>query len=318
MNLTANQWNNVSVSSYLDSATFTIRFLDGIQTGDTTENTWQKDCTILHLWNATGGNSPPTNDICDSDTYFDVDVYGWVNQTVSDADLVADLFTVEIEITTSDAKTFTLLWTQSTGVFSETSDADGICTLDAGGSQRVNIDTDTDRIEFKFMVSVATQYGACNVQATTVDDQSAQDVDTYTSEFTINAYSSITVDDSTHGWTGLSPGSTDILINSGGGSDGDIDVTVTTNFVFDLKAKGDGPLTSGSDTIPLNSVKIHATTLGSATTLSTVYANVGGLSSQTMGENLAKSLKLWLTVPNPQEDSNSYSYTLSIQVTESL
>lgn len=54
MNLTANQWNNVSVSSYLDASTFTIRFLDGIQTADSSQNTWQKDSTLLHLWNDTG------------------------------------------------------------------------------------------------------------------------------------------------------------------------------------------------------------------------------------------------------------------------
>jgi len=50
--LTANSWNNASVT--LTSATYTIRFLDGSPTGDTTQSTWQKDCVLLHVWESTG------------------------------------------------------------------------------------------------------------------------------------------------------------------------------------------------------------------------------------------------------------------------
>lgn len=48
--LTANSWNNVSVTSILDNETFTIRFLDGTQTGDTVCSEWQKDSCLLHTW----------------------------------------------------------------------------------------------------------------------------------------------------------------------------------------------------------------------------------------------------------------------------
>jgi hypothetical protein len=48
--LQANQWNNVSVSSYLTSGMFTIRFLGSIETGDTTQSSWNIDCSLLHLW----------------------------------------------------------------------------------------------------------------------------------------------------------------------------------------------------------------------------------------------------------------------------
>jgi len=47
-------WNNISVSSYLDSSNFTIRFRGGTETGDTTQDTWQVDVTLLHLWFDTG------------------------------------------------------------------------------------------------------------------------------------------------------------------------------------------------------------------------------------------------------------------------
>jgi len=43
-------WNNVSVISYLSSSTFTIRFKGGTESGDTTQNTWQIDAALLHVW----------------------------------------------------------------------------------------------------------------------------------------------------------------------------------------------------------------------------------------------------------------------------
>jgi len=52
MNLTASQWSNVSVSSYLDSATFTFRYLDGTATGDSERSAWNIDCALLHTWEA--------------------------------------------------------------------------------------------------------------------------------------------------------------------------------------------------------------------------------------------------------------------------
>lgn len=43
-------WNNVTVASYLDSSTFTIRFKGGTETSDTTQDTWKIDTTLLHVW----------------------------------------------------------------------------------------------------------------------------------------------------------------------------------------------------------------------------------------------------------------------------
>jgi len=128
-------------------------------------------------------SSAPTNDACNSTTLFYLTINGWVNITVTDLNLVADLSTVDIQVSTiGGAESFTLKWTQSTGVFSEVSDASNICTL--GSSVRENVDTDTDKIafQFKFTGGVA---GACDVEATTTDDTSASDVDTYSPEFTL-------------------------------------------------------------------------------------------------------------------------------------
>jgi len=43
-------WNNVSVSSYLDSSTFTIRFKGNEETSDTIQDNWKIDATLLHVW----------------------------------------------------------------------------------------------------------------------------------------------------------------------------------------------------------------------------------------------------------------------------
>jgi hypothetical protein len=45
----SNGWNNVSVS-YLTSSYFTIRFKGDNETGDTTQDNWQIDATLLHVW----------------------------------------------------------------------------------------------------------------------------------------------------------------------------------------------------------------------------------------------------------------------------
>lgn len=43
-------WNNVSVSSYFDSTTLTIRFKGGIETNDAIQDNWNIDVTLLHAW----------------------------------------------------------------------------------------------------------------------------------------------------------------------------------------------------------------------------------------------------------------------------
>jgi hypothetical protein len=46
----SNMWKNASVSSYLTSSTFTIRFKGGNETGDTVQHSWNIDATLLHVW----------------------------------------------------------------------------------------------------------------------------------------------------------------------------------------------------------------------------------------------------------------------------
>jgi len=46
-------WNNVSVSSYLTSQNFTIRFKGGTEANDTVQDSWNIDVSLLHLWTQT-------------------------------------------------------------------------------------------------------------------------------------------------------------------------------------------------------------------------------------------------------------------------
>jgi hypothetical protein len=54
MNLTADQWNNMSITSYLASSNFTVQFLGGTETGDTTKDSWNIDAALLHVWTDDG------------------------------------------------------------------------------------------------------------------------------------------------------------------------------------------------------------------------------------------------------------------------
>ena len=51
-NLAANSWNNMSVSSYLNSASFAIRFI-GAARGDVTQSSWQIGSVLLQTSNST-------------------------------------------------------------------------------------------------------------------------------------------------------------------------------------------------------------------------------------------------------------------------
>lgn len=47
MYLAANQWNNVSVTSHLTESTFTVQFLGGTESGDTTQDSWTICSSLL-------------------------------------------------------------------------------------------------------------------------------------------------------------------------------------------------------------------------------------------------------------------------------
>ncbi len=65
VNLTANSWNNVSVS--LTSETFTIRFIDGIPSPDASEDNWEIDAVLLRVSEAGSNEDAVDNDTSNVD-----------------------------------------------------------------------------------------------------------------------------------------------------------------------------------------------------------------------------------------------------------
>ena len=43
-------WNNITVTNYLNDPTFTIRFKGANESSDTTQDSWEIDATLLHIW----------------------------------------------------------------------------------------------------------------------------------------------------------------------------------------------------------------------------------------------------------------------------
>jgi len=256
----------------------------------------------------------------------DVATEYWASATIADNNTLVDLTIVYFTIWSSnstassadaEANHYTFSYTQATDTYAEVGpNAGGTdmvaanCSDPADQSAR----SGTFRLAFKLDKQGDHTHSTTgwSIRINVTDDGANTDSETQLF-FGVNYYSEMTVDDATHGWTGLSPGDTDVLLTSPG--DFDIDITVTSNDGFDVQAKGNGTLSSGSNTIALSAITIHKDTLGSAIALTTSYADVGGLTSQTAGEALAKSFKLWITVPNPQP-SGTYEYILSVQVIE--
>jgi hypothetical protein len=50
--LAHSSWNNVSVSSYLTFSNFTIRFRGDNEINDRTQDSWNTDTTVLHVWSS--------------------------------------------------------------------------------------------------------------------------------------------------------------------------------------------------------------------------------------------------------------------------
>jgi len=178
---------NIDGANYISAGRDTTQSHSG-NYGYYANGAWGNSSTIDTIF-AVEAEVEPTNDACDSDATFNRNVDGWVNVSVSDLNLVADLNTVTIQVnTTGDAENFTLRWTQATNTFTEVSDPDNICTLNTANSTRVNLNATQDRICFLFNMTGGTS-GDCDVTVTTIDDFGYSNTDTYLVEFEFSYYS---------------------------------------------------------------------------------------------------------------------------------
>ena len=137
--LNENSWTNVSVGTWLTGSTFTIRFRGDVETGDTTQSSWQIDCVLLHTWN----NSVPVN--AAQPTVSNIDdtsyLYGKYKQYqitayFSDDDGYTDIDYLELTLSSDDRLTdyWTVRYDEDTNVFNEQSDPSDYIALDIASS----------------------------------------------------------------------------------------------------------------------------------------------------------------------------------------
>ncbi len=256
-----------------------------------------------------------------------IDVWAeyWIQATVEDLNKLTDLNYIKFIIwgpssteggADDEADHYTFTYTQSTDSWAEVGPGASDEHLISGNSvdpANQQLGSGVFKLAFKLAkIAEHTDTATWSIKIIAMDDQATSDSDSSLT-FGVNYYAELVINDGTHAWSGQAPGSNDVLITTPG--NGKIDVTITSNNAYTLQAKGNGALVSGGNTIPLINVEIHATTLGSAVGLTTSYANIGGLTSQSAGASQAKSFKLWISMPSPQEGGD-YTYILSIQVIE--
>ncbi len=88
-------WNNVSITDWLTSSTFTIRFRDGTEVGDASQDTWEIDVALIHVWNVQGDSyeldlEVQFTNVDYDETYEELCIYGGV---MGSEDIMVDVWT---------------------------------------------------------------------------------------------------------------------------------------------------------------------------------------------------------------------------------
>jgi len=336
--LTTNVWNNVSVKTYTSNAsvTFTVRFVGVTESGDTEHSAWDKDACLLHTWDAGTANLAPTipdlrlSATTDTSNISQIDVNTWYDWEVNVSDSGTLLDIVNVTIRLKDNPTDSIItdsaaynrtgeywfnYDNVSNVWQWYSGASWTTTSDWLDNANCAAPTKTESSGYYLfrtkLAKSAVHTATWGFSASAYDSGNNVTSKNFTS-ITVNAYSSLTMmsGNATHTWVNATAGVNDILIDQGA-----IYFNVTVNYLFKIQAEGDGNLIKGSDYIVLGNVTIHKDTLGSSIPLTTTYADVVGLTSQALGEDVQLSLKLWLDSPANQP-VGAYIYELQIQVTE--
>ncbi|MHA1614271.1 MAG: hypothetical protein ACTSYJ_05455, partial [Candidatus Thorarchaeota archaeon] len=145
--LTASSWNNISIGTWLTSSTFTIRFRGDLEVGDTTQSSWEIDCSLVHTWdnNVPQNTAAPTISNLDDTSFLYAEYRQYqITTTVSDDDGFAEIDYLEITLTSNDQLTeyWTIRYDEDTDLFTEQSDPSNYITLDAGSSSSIESGND--------------------------------------------------------------------------------------------------------------------------------------------------------------------------------
>jgi len=148
--LTPDQWNNVSISSYLTGSAFEIRFLGGTETGDTTQSTWEIDAVLIHTWTPSyipaNDQAPTLDNPSDTDNMYAQYQEYQVTVYVSDQNGYADIDYLEIGLwdNTRATEYCRFRYDEDTNTFTEEYDAGTYVTLNTGSSTATESGNDID------------------------------------------------------------------------------------------------------------------------------------------------------------------------------
>ncbi|MFW9805969.1 MAG: hypothetical protein ACFFFK_04510, partial [Candidatus Thorarchaeota archaeon] len=148
--LTPDQWNNVSISSYLTGTSFEIRFLGGTETGDTTQDTWEIDTVLIHTWTPSYApvidQAPTLGNPSDTDNMYAQYLEYQVTVYVSDQNGFADITYLEIGLwdNTQTTEYCRFRYNEDTNTFTEEYDAGTYVSLNTGSSTATESGNDID------------------------------------------------------------------------------------------------------------------------------------------------------------------------------
>jgi len=260
-------------------------------------------------------------------TAISIDTEYHIKFTIEDDNSLANLNNVTIIVWNNDTTTenganaetnhYTITWVESTDTWTSTPSGFVITDncVDPGTGATGTSYVFTCAFDLSKVASHTTSNTAWQIKITVWDDQGASASDS-TLQFGVAFYSEISITDTTHSWTGLVPGDIDKTVDG----DGDIDFAVIANSNWDAQAKSNASnLVSGSNTIGIENLSIHKDTLGSAVALTTSWADMGGLTTQSPPTAEASPSNtyctLWLDIPDGTLPGD-YVYTLQLQIVE--
>ncbi|MFX0055709.1 MAG: hypothetical protein ACFFAD_12355, partial [Candidatus Hermodarchaeota archaeon] len=181
--LQADSWNNISVETWLTSATFTIRFRGGLEVGDAVSSQWSIDATLLHTWNNIPSNDeqPSVGNIDDSNHMYAKARDYLIAANISDQDGYSDIQSMRLSLYSDDR--LTLYWTieynEDTDSFAEFSDPANYIALDTVSSNALRAGND---IDITFQVSIEwihPDVTGTDVECVVIDSKSENDTDWY-------------------------------------------------------------------------------------------------------------------------------------------
>ncbi|MFW9809855.1 MAG: hypothetical protein ACFFE6_10815, partial [Candidatus Thorarchaeota archaeon] len=185
LDLTPDQWNNVSISSYLTGIAFEIRFVGGTETGDATQNTWEIDAVLLHSWTPSyapvNDQAPTLDNPSDTDNMYAQYLEYQVTAYVSDQNGFSDIAYLELGIWDNGETTeyCRFRYDEDTNTFSEQYDIGTVISLNTGSSTAIESGTDINAT-FYFIVDwdfpdSSDLVARCSVR----DTQTLSDTDSY-------------------------------------------------------------------------------------------------------------------------------------------